>query len=511
MYDFETANNLAQQFMLLFQGSATAHGYFSPTHFEGVKQAGIATTVREPTVKEQWVSHLTGKKGLGIIPINEQSECLWAAIDIDDYNLGQIGWEELLKSIEKTPLVCCKSKSGGAHLYIFCVQSVSAIVMRDYLRNTVGSLGFGSSEIFPKQDRVNAEHGDVGNWLNMPYFGGNSRVCVVLDNMNKIQELGAASFCSFAYKKRVAKAFFDNIDTIDYDQSPIEGGPPCLQIMSINGFPPHTRNISLFNIGVYLKKATPDQWKMLIRQFNLKLFSDNRLSEQEVDEITKSLSKKEYAYQCYEEPLCSFCNAKLCRTRKYGISNVVGLPIINSVTKVTGDLSMWFIDVEGGRLELTTEELYDNRKFILRCLNDLNIMPNKMKPEKWSAFIQTIIDQMVEIRDEGMFQRHEIPQNFQQFMLARLSRNVGDLEANRTYYDEKENEIRFRFEAFLNYLKYKRINIAKSTIFMYFKSRGARSSVAKDRLRRSIRFMAVKLTDEEILGIKEKREEEEVI
>ena len=329
--------------MLLFSGLTSAHGTFFPTRMEGKKQIGNAKTVREPIVEELWVSHLSGKMGLGIVAIDEQSECRWAAIDIDDYDLDL---EHILKLIENTPLVCCRSKSGGAHLYIFCIQPVSARIMRDYLRNTVGNLGLGTSEIFPKQDQIFAERGDVGNWLNMPYYG-NDRVCVI-SNGKGIEELDAQKFVFLAYKKRVPVTFFDKTDKIDYDKSPIEGGPPCLQVMSINGFPPHTRNISLFNIGVYLKRATPDQWKMMIRQFNKKLFADKPLSEKEVDEITKSLDKKEYAYQCYEEPLCSFCNAKLCRTRKYGISNVVGLPIINSVTKVTGDLSMWFIDVEGG-------------------------------------------------------------------------------------------------------------------------------------------------------------------
>jgi hypothetical protein len=79
--------------------------------------------------------------------------------------------------------------------------------------------------------------------------------------------------------------------------------------------------------------------------------------------------------------MCSFCNAKLCRTRKFGISNNNSIPIINSVTKIAGDIALWFIDVEGGRLELTTPELYENRQFILKCMNVLNIVPMRMARE----------------------------------------------------------------------------------------------------------------------------------
>ena len=34
-------------------------------------------------------------------------------------------------------------------------------------------LGFAGSEIFPKQDAL-AKPEDKGNWLNMPYFGGDA-------------------------------------------------------------------------------------------------------------------------------------------------------------------------------------------------------------------------------------------------------------------------------------------------------------------------------------------------
>src|SRR6267143_5441300 len=154
--------------MELFDGLRTAHGIFSPERFEGKKHVGKAATVRESVEEKHWLSHLEGKIGLGIIPINEQSECKWACIDIDDYDLD---WDILLGDIKNTPLVCCRSKSGGAHLFLFTSEFVSARVIRNYLRNLVGTIGLSTSEIFPKQDFIYADRGDVGNWLNIPYFG----------------------------------------------------------------------------------------------------------------------------------------------------------------------------------------------------------------------------------------------------------------------------------------------------------------------------------------------------
>jgi hypothetical protein len=490
----------------LFNGLRCAHGVFFPERFEGKKQIGKATTERQPITDALWNAHLKGEVGLGVIPINEESRCKWAVIDVDKYDLD---FFELLTSIRNTPLVCCRSKSGGAHLFLFVRDFVSVHIVRNYMRNMVANLGLGNSEIFPKQDRIQADRGDVGNWLNMPYFGNDRRALALADA--SIRELTLEEFIEYAEEKAVITSFFEDAPEINYDDSPLEGGPPCLQVMTLKGFPPHTRNIALFNIGVYAKKAMPAEWKIILRKFNLEFFKGDVLRDREVEEIIKSLDKKEYSYQCYEEPLCSFCNAKLCRTRKFGISNVVGLPIINSVTKVTGDISVWFIDVEGGRLELTTEEVYSNRKFNLRCLNDLNILPSPMRPEKWIAFIQTMVDQAIEIRDEQLFERSLLPEHFKSFIVTRLSKNPGDVEINRTWYDKDNYEVRFKFDAFLNYLKFRKANIQKAAIVMYFKSRVARYSVAKDKFRRSFKYMAIRLSDEEEIMIQEKQKGDTVL
>lgn len=493
----------------LFRGLRGAHGVFFPERYEGKKLKGRVLTERGEITDALWDSHLKGEVGLGVIPINEESRCKWAVIDVDNYDLD---FMELLRTVSETPFVCCRSKSGGAHLFLFIKDYVAARTVRDYLRNMVGNLGLGNSEIFPKQEMLKTERGDTGNWLNMPYYGGERKAIILNDE--HLHELELEEFIKYAESKAVITSFFDEVQEINYEASPLEGGPPCLQIMSIKGFPPHTRNISLFNIGVYAKKATPDQWKLILRKFNSEFFANSggKLSEREVEEVIKSLDKKEYSYQCYEEPLCSFCNAKLCRTRKFGISNVVGLPIINSVTKVVGDVSLWFVDVEGGRLELTTEEIFSNRKFNLRCLNDLNILPSPMKSEKWIAFVQSMmVDKAIEIRDETMFERSSIPEHFKSFIITRLTANQGDIEINRTWYDKKETEIRFKFDAFLNYLRFKKSDIPKAALVMYFRTRACRYGVGKDKLRRSFRYMSVKLTDEEQIMIEEKQKGDTVL
>lgn len=73
--------------------------------------------------------HLEGKKGVGSIPIDENNQCLFGALDIDEYDLDLVKLFKKIKQL-KLPLTVCRSKSGGAHLYIFLKEKVSATELR---------------------------------------------------------------------------------------------------------------------------------------------------------------------------------------------------------------------------------------------------------------------------------------------------------------------------------------------------------------------------------------------
>jgi hypothetical protein len=70
----------------------------------------------------------------------------------------------------KLPLVVCRSKSGGAHLFLFVNQWASAKDMQEVLRHVAAALGYGDCEIFPKQTSLQLKRGDVGNFLNLPFY-----------------------------------------------------------------------------------------------------------------------------------------------------------------------------------------------------------------------------------------------------------------------------------------------------------------------------------------------------
>ena len=162
---------MENKFNSLFAGLERAHGTYEikDSRADG-KLTGKAITVRETVTIQHWKDHLAGVKGIGIIPINDESKCKFGAIDIDDYANFDI--KDLAKKLSelKLPFVPCRSKSGGVHLYMFCKEFIPAQIMKTKLEELSAGLGFGGSEIFPKQVVILAERGDVGGWINMPYF-----------------------------------------------------------------------------------------------------------------------------------------------------------------------------------------------------------------------------------------------------------------------------------------------------------------------------------------------------
>ena len=69
------------------------------------------------------------------------------------------------------PLIVFRSKSGGAHVFLFTEEYVSASLMQDKLNEIRSVLGYGGSEVFPKQRELKSKD-DTGNFLNLPYFNG---------------------------------------------------------------------------------------------------------------------------------------------------------------------------------------------------------------------------------------------------------------------------------------------------------------------------------------------------
>jgi hypothetical protein len=180
-------NEDVEAFKTLFSGYTEAHGTFEikTTDPQTGKKSGKAQTMPGAPAISAWQGHLAGApRGLGAIPLLDDGISVqWAAIDID---VNDIDHAPLGKKVEDLglPLVVCRSKSGGAHCYLFLEQPCPAKDVVDALRNWSAALGYPGVEIFPKQilRALDQKTGEPrpGNWINLPYFGADNteRYCV---------------------------------------------------------------------------------------------------------------------------------------------------------------------------------------------------------------------------------------------------------------------------------------------------------------------------------------------
>ena len=384
---------LAEQFSKIFEGSKRAHGIFNVNdQNNGLKQQGVARTIKTVgATTKNWDDHLKGQVGLGIIPINEDNLVKWGVIDIDTYSLDL---PELVKKIEnfKLPLVVCRSKSGGAHVFCFTTDWISAGDMQDKLRELAAGLGYGGVEIFPKQREVLVDRGDIGSWLNMPYFENETSVRYAFSP--KGQSLSAEEFIEFVEKRKITHEELLDLSVPEVEE--LKDGPPCLKTLLKQGFPEGTRNNGLFNVGVYLKQASPDKWETEIEEYNRK-FVNPPLPAQEVLTLISTLKKKEYNYKCNDEPIRSYCDVQKCRTCKFGVGKGNTAPNFSSLAKLDTKPPLWFLSIDDKRLELTTEQLQNQTKFQRACMEILNLMPPKTNERAWQAQIQTLMDNGMEI------------------------------------------------------------------------------------------------------------------
>lgn len=445
----------AVRMMRLFEGFQGAHGTHGeiagPNQSKAGKQEIKATarTVREPVTIELWEQHLSGRRALGVIPIREDGMCLWGCIDVDQYDVSHADIVRQLHQ-RKIPLVLCRSKSGGAHAFLFLSEPAPAIELRSTLRQLSASMGWGDSEIFPKQNEILADKGDLGNWLNMPYLDAENTKRYGVKETGAGMEL--SEFLSYAEKRRV------HLDEVEQPGAPqdetLNDGPPCLQHLAEVGFPEGTRNNGLFGLGIFCKKKFGTRWREMLDQYNQQ-YMDPPLPATEVTAVINSLEKKDYLYKCKDQPCVSYCNSTLCKTRKFGIGGAGKYPSITGISKLgDGEDTLWFATVEDQRIELTTTQLQNYREFQRICMDQLTVMYLPMRADTWASMVgeamanATILDVAPEATTKGAFMEllHDFLTN------KYRGTKMDDLLNGKPWLNESDNRHYFRLKDLCEHL-----------------------------------------------------------
>ncbi|MHA1302175.1 MAG: TOTE conflict system archaeo-eukaryotic primase domain-containing protein [Candidatus Heimdallarchaeaceae archaeon] len=480
---------LVTKFRELFSGNDEAFGKYTIKSSEGDKVTGNAYTEIGTVKQELYQNHLEGKTGLGIIPINKNNQCKFGAIDIDDYHINFKKIHELIMN-NSIPLVLFRSKSGGAHLFLFLKTWTSAASVQDALSFFGILLGYKKAEIFPKQKKL--EKNKVGNWINLPYFNADKTQRYAYNNENKKIDLFEA--IKLIEEKAIDISELEKL----IENFPNKEAPPCLQyLLSGLNVEKGERNSFLFNTGIYFKQIMPDTWQNELVEINNKLkepLSINELSKS----IINSLNKKEYFYTCRNEPIVSYCDKTLCRQRKFGIdSDSIPSEIIGGLIKIDfKNEPLWELNVNGVNLTFKTNELMSHIIYQQKCFEALHTWPKTLKKETWRKIIEERLNNVEiqkgpgEASQDGLFLRH-----LTVFCTERAEAVTKAQILNKRVYTN-EGFHYFRLEDFIEFLKFNNFTFYSTPIiWKRLRELGAIPIVFRLGEEKKIRVWRLKLID----------------
>ena len=364
---------MLERFKEVFAGLQTAYGQTKITDelSENGKHEAKSFTKKEPVTDLLWQKHLNGDEpALGIVPIREDNRCKWGCIDIDTYPFDH---KDFIKKIrdKDIPMILFRSKSGGAHVFLFAKEFVAASLMRERLKKIASTLGYAKAEIFPKQDYIRADRGDTGSFLNVPYHGSDKSVRFAFDDNG--EALKIEEFFKLYDKYSLTEKELVNLKISETDNTDdfLKGAPPCLQTILKDGMPEGGRNDMMYNIGVYLKKRFPNEWEAKMYIYNEK-YMKPPLKHTEMTKSIESVGKKDYLYKCKQDPIVSFCNSKVCSKREFGVGDNVPPPEITGISKYPSDPPLYFVNIDGLSVEVDDITLHDPEKFSVACMNQIS-------------------------------------------------------------------------------------------------------------------------------------------
>lgn len=446
-----------RRFATLFRGNENWHGSYHDADTDDAKKI---FTLSGGATEPLFADHLRGYGPyLGVIPIMQDGLCWFGALDIDDSGIDHKALAQKVHDLN-LPLVVCRSKSGGAHLYIFFSEPVDAALVQQKLTEWCVALGHAKNpddrktEIFPKQKRLKAK--EKGSWINLPYYkeGDTARPAINRDGTTLPLEL----FLTVAEMKRVNETALRDMRASGAD--PFDDGPPCLKALHATGFPSGSRNNGLYNVACYFKLAFADDWQDRVREYNQQHFDPPKPSS-EVEPLIKSVEQRDYIYKCDELPLQPHCDKKACRKQTYGIGgfrrrrNLDRMPVLADLRKVLTDPPQWLVEINSVEVQLTTEELMSCMKLRKAALEKSSLLIPMLKQAEYDDLLQELLlnHSTIEAPDDAGTQG-QFEFLLSQFLELRAkSDSRDDLLRNLPF--EEDGKVYFRSNNLLNFLQRK--------------------------------------------------------
>lgn len=389
------SNTQLKRFAELFTGYHKAYGQYDikKTAEKGSKSLGKPWTVGQGVDAVAWRKHLDGTgPGLGIIMLQADNTCRFGAIDVDDYTVDHTQLHRRVEKL-KLPLVVCRTKSGGAHLYCFFEEDVPAAIVRDRLGEWCAALGLSAkTEQFPKQI-ARANELETGNWINIPFQNAERTMRYAV---NDLGPLNLDQFLDYAESRKVGLAYMEKVMFgVHSEQDLFFEGPPCLVTLhSQGGFPEGTRNEGMFAVGVYCRKRFGDNWEERIDEYNREMAN---LPSTEIAGLIRSVGKKDYSYPCKRSPINAVCQRRQCLGREYGVGDAgtasakVEILSVIRYDHPAPDPPVWSFEINGRRVMVDNDTFYSRDALNRACMAQAGCVPLHMPPARWLKQLNELV------------------------------------------------------------------------------------------------------------------------
>ena len=441
-------------FKNIFEGLNCAYGITKKSsHFdERGKNKTESFTIPKPPIQSLWKDHLEGKDpALGIVPIRQDNKCKWGCIDIDIYPFNHKKLIQKLKD-KKLPVIVFRSKSGGAHCFLFTKDPVPAVVIRVKLKIIASIIGHAKAEIYPKQDYIRIDRGDKGSFLNLPYHGNEKTVRYAFNENG--EGLKLSEFFLLYEKTALTKEELNLLDVKEEEENDdFKGIPPCLKTLLSEGVQEGQRNNCMYNVGVYLKKRFSEEkiWKEKMDKYNEK-YMKPQIGSNELVNIKESVAKKEYRYKCNDEPIVSFCNSKKCMTMEFGVGDDAPVPEMTDLRKYDSDPPIYFVSIGGDSVEVDDVTLHDPEKFSLACMNQIGKPMMPVPKQAWRKILIKLFSSLETIPAPSSSKIDiQLKEILAEYINKTPGKDMQDVLRGISFTDSEGNTF-FKFPSFWRYL-----------------------------------------------------------
>lgn len=438
--------DIIHKYMLFFSGNVSAYGVFKEEKEENGKIKGRAYTETKLLTEQNYIDHLEGKTGLGVIPIKENNTVSFSVIDVDDKN----NYDHIINIIYTygLPLIPFRSKSGGLHIYVFYKEGVKAkdsVALLQIFRSIF--LLRKETEIFPKQITLSDT---VGNWINLPYFNCENTNRFMYGKNKSVEDIDSA-LCHIENNITDISSLKLSLDNL-----PLNDAPPCLQGIYLKRSVAH-RNLYLFSLGKYYKTKFGDDFETHLTTANNEL--DKPIDIEELtNTIIKSHKKRDYAYKCNDDPIVALCDKELCKKREFGVgSDYISELSFEDFIQYVSDPPFYEWRINGKSFKFFDESsIINQHKFRELCFRELHILPNKLKDSAWAKIINNAlkniivkeIDSSDDISPGFLFREYLV-----EFLTKRaMAINKEQILIDRVYFDNKLDSYIFKAKNLLVFL-----------------------------------------------------------